>query len=189
MSPTWISSAARPDLTIIERVAHPVPGTVKDMEAPFSSSPVRVGLLGCGNVGAALAVLVDEQRDDVARRTGLSFELASVAVRDLSIDRHVSVPAAAFTTDAAAIVDDPGIDVVVEVMGGIEPARTLIVAALADAGLGDVPVVIGGVVPDEDLDELAAAGVGAVLGPGASAVEVVASVRGVVDAGVRATGD
>ncbi|HJM32900.1 MAG TPA: cobalamin-dependent protein [Acidimicrobiales bacterium] len=65
----------------------------------------------------------------------------------------------------------------------------LIVAALADAGLGDVPVVIGGVVPDEDLDELAAAGVGAVLGPGASAVEVVASVRGVVDAGVRATGD
>ena len=130
MSPTWISSAARPDLTIIERVAHPVPGTVKDMEAPFSSSPVRVGLLGCGNVGAALAVLVDEQRDDVARRTGLSFELASVAVRDLSIDRHVSVPAAAFTTDAAAIVDDPGIDVVVEVMGGIEPARTLIVAAL-----------------------------------------------------------
>lgn len=65
----------------------------------------------------------------------------------------------------------------------------LIVTALADAGLGDVPVVIGGVVPDEDLDELVASGVGAVLGPGASAVEVVASVRGVVETGPRAPSD
>ncbi|MCH2412199.1 MAG: homoserine dehydrogenase [Acidimicrobiales bacterium] len=100
------------------------------MEDPLSISPVRVGLLGCGNVGAALAVLIAEQRDDVARRTGLAFEVASVAVRDTAIDRGVPLPAEVFTTDAAAIVADPDIDVVVEVMGGIEPARELIVAAL-----------------------------------------------------------
>ncbi|MBC8363560.1 MAG: cobalamin B12-binding domain-containing protein [Actinobacteria bacterium] len=57
----------------------------------------------------------------------------------------------------------------------------LIVAALVAAGLGNVPVVIGGVVPDEDVGELEAAGVGAVIGPGTSATEVVASVRRVVD--------
>lgn len=58
----------------------------------------------------------------------------------------------------------------------------LIVRALADAGLDDVPVVIGGIVPEEDRGELAAAGVAAVLGPGASAAEVAATVRGVVGA-------
>ena len=100
------------------------------MEDPLSNSLVRVGLLGCGNVGAALAVLVAEQREDVARRAGLAFEVTSVAVRDTAIDRGVPLPAEVFTTDAAAIVTDPDIDVVVEVMGGIEPARELIVAAL-----------------------------------------------------------
>ncbi len=58
----------------------------------------------------------------------------------------------------------------------------LIVCALAEAGLDDVPVVIGGIVPEEDRGELAAAGVAAVLGPGASAAEVVASVRAVLGA-------
>ncbi len=58
----------------------------------------------------------------------------------------------------------------------------LIVRALAEAGLDDVPVVIGGIVPEEDRGELAAAGVAAVLGPGASAAEVVASVRAVLGA-------
>ena len=99
--------------------------------APMESSSVRVGLLGCGTVGAALAVLVDEQRDAVVRRTGLRLEIAAVAVRDPSIDRGVPLAADVFTTDAAAVVADPDIDVIVEVMGGVDPARALIAAALA----------------------------------------------------------
>ena len=98
--------------------------------SPDHPSTVRVGLLGCGTVGAALVVLVDEQRDIVRRRTGLDLEVAAVVVRDPSRDRGVPVDAEAFTTDAEAVVGDPSIDVVVEVMGGIDPARDLVVAAL-----------------------------------------------------------
>ncbi len=98
--------------------------------SPDHPSTVRVGLLGCGTVGAALVVLVDEQRDTVRRRTGLDLEVAAVVVRDPSRDRGVPVDAEAFTTDAEAVVGDPSIDVVVEVMGGIDPARDLVVAAL-----------------------------------------------------------
>ncbi len=94
-------------------------------------TPVRVALLGCGTVGAALVALVDEQRANVEARTGMSLEIARVAVRDLSVDRGVPVPSEAFTTDAAAAVADPGTDLVVEVMGGIQPARDLVIAALS----------------------------------------------------------
>ncbi len=97
----------------------------------MEATDVRVGVLGCGNVGAALATLVHEQSQAVADRTGLALEVAAIAVRDTSVDRGVPCPSDVFTTDAAAVVTDPGIDVVIEVMGGIEPARQLILDALA----------------------------------------------------------
>ena len=90
-----------------------------------------MGLLGCGHVGAALVSLVAERRDEVERRTGLDLEVTRIAVRNTALDRNVPVDSAAFTTDAAALVVDPDVDVVVEVMGGIEPARGLVSAALA----------------------------------------------------------
>jgi homoserine dehydrogenase len=94
------------------------------------TTPVRIGLLGCGNVGAGLVTLLGQQADAIERRTGMRLEIARVAVRNLGKDRPVDLPTSAFTHDAADVVSDPGIDVVVEVIGGIEPARTLVLDAL-----------------------------------------------------------
>jgi homoserine dehydrogenase len=104
-----------------------------------TSAPVRVGLLGCGNVGASLVGLLAEQADDIEARTGLRIEITRVAVRDLGKDRPAALPAAALTDDAAGVVADPDVDVVVELIGGIEPARSLVLDALK-AGK---PVVTG----------------------------------------------
>ena len=97
----------------------------------METSRIRIGLLGCGHVGAALVSLVAERRGEVERRTGLDLEVTRIAVRNTALDRDVPVDSATFTTDAAALVVDPEVDVVVEVMGGIEPARGLVSAALA----------------------------------------------------------
>ena len=100
---------------------------------------VRVGLLGCGNVGAQLARLVGEQAEEIEARTGVHLELAAIAVRSISKDRAVELPDGLLTTDAAAVVADPQVDVIVEVIGGIEPARSLVLAALE----AKKPVVTG----------------------------------------------
>ncbi|HET6664880.1 MAG TPA: homoserine dehydrogenase [Acidimicrobiales bacterium] len=100
---------------------------------------VRVGLLGLGNVGGPLALLLQHQAAEVEARTGVHLELAAVAVRSTSKERAVEVPEGMLTTDAAAVVADPSIDVIVEVIGGIEPARTLVLDALA----AKKPVVTG----------------------------------------------
>ncbi|MSO79275.1 MAG: homoserine dehydrogenase [Acidimicrobiia bacterium] len=91
---------------------------------------VRVGLLGCGNVGAALVRLIDEHADLITARAGVAIEITRVAVRDLSKPRDVKLPADRFTDDAASLVRDTDIDVVVETMGGVDPARALITDAL-----------------------------------------------------------
>lgn len=92
--------------------------------------PVRVGVLGCGNVGAALLILINEQHAEVARRTGLALEVRAVAVRDPGRNRNVPVDPGLFTDDPASVVANPEIDVVVEVIGGIDPAHLLVVEAL-----------------------------------------------------------
>ena len=84
---------------------------------------VRVGLLGCGNVGGALVRLIPDHADVIEARTGVPLEVARVAVRNLAKDRDLPLPARCFTDDAGAVVGDPDVDVVVEVIGGIEPAR------------------------------------------------------------------
>ncbi len=96
----------------------------------MNGSPVRVGLLGCGTVGSALIQLVQEQADGIEARTGMRLEIARVAVRNASKDRGVDLPHDRFTNDAASVVVDPEVDVVIEVIGGIEPARQLILDAL-----------------------------------------------------------
>ena len=89
---------------------------------------MRVGVLGCGNVGAALVGLIGAQGDMIEARTGLRLEVAKVAVRNMSRERPVELAEGCSPTTPAAVVDDPTIDLVVEVIGGIEPARELILA-------------------------------------------------------------
>ncbi|SDY67485.1 homoserine dehydrogenase [Micromonospora pattaloongensis] len=93
--------------------------------------PVRLALLGCGTVGAEVVRLLHEQADDLAARIGAPIELAGIAVRRLGRDRGpLPVDPELFTTDALGLVKRDDVDVVVEVVGGIEPARTWLVEAL-----------------------------------------------------------
>ncbi|MBA2446072.1 MAG: homoserine dehydrogenase [Nocardioidaceae bacterium] len=94
------------------------------------NQPVRVALLGCGVVGSEVARLLTEQADDLVARVGAPLELVGIAVRRIDRSRAVDVPRDLFTTDAHALVTRGDVDVVIEVIGGIEPARSLIVAAL-----------------------------------------------------------
>ena len=100
-------------------------------ETTSDKSVVRVGVLGCGNVGAALVQLVADRGDEIAARTGTRLEIAKVAVRSLTRKRPVHLDESILTREAAEVVADPTIDVIVEVIGGIEPARELILAAMA----------------------------------------------------------
>lgn len=93
------------------------------------SAPITVALLGGGTVGAQVARLIVEQSDDLEARIGAPLELVGVAVRDASRSRE-GVPANLITDDAEALVER-GSNIVVEVMGGIEPARTLILQAMS----------------------------------------------------------
>ena len=98
---------------------------------PVNGRTVRVGLLGCGHVGSAAARILHDHARDIERRVGARIEVTRVAVRSLSRERDVPIAADRFTADPHSIVRDPDIDVVVEVIGGIEPARTLILEAIA----------------------------------------------------------
>lgn len=89
---------------------------------------LKVALLGCGTVGSAVLRLLEEQSDDLAARVGRRIEVVGIAVR--RPDHHPGVPAALLTTDAEALVRRDDVDLVVEVIGGIEPARTLLMAAI-----------------------------------------------------------
>jgi homoserine dehydrogenase len=91
---------------------------------------VRVGVLGCGNVGGALVRLLAADRDAIWQRAGLAFDVVRVAVRDVGRERSVSLPDGCVTDDPFGLVYDATIDVVVEVMGGLEPARSVILEAL-----------------------------------------------------------
>lgn len=91
---------------------------------------IRIGVLGCGNVGAALVDLVRTQADTVEQRTGLRLEIAQVAVRNMSAQRDVDLADGVLTRDAQSLVVNPDIDLVVEAIGGIEPARGYILDAL-----------------------------------------------------------
>jgi homoserine dehydrogenase len=98
----------------------------------FTPEVLRVGLLGCGTVGSPVAKALFEEGDRLSRAAGVRFELARVAVRHPDKKRSVQLPTEIVTTDALAVAIDPEIDVVVEVIGGIEAAQTAIKGALGD---------------------------------------------------------
>jgi homoserine dehydrogenase len=96
--------------------------------ADESTRRVRVGVLGAGNVGAALVSLIGESHETLLDTVGIDLVVGKVAVRDVTAARAVEL--GSVTDDALSVVTDPEIDVVVELIGGIEPARTLIIEAL-----------------------------------------------------------
>ncbi|MEJ7649147.1 MAG: homoserine dehydrogenase [Nakamurella sp.] len=102
--------------------------TVATGPAADSERVVRVGLLGAGVVGSQVIRLLQEQSTELASKVGARLELAAIAVRDPA--KHPHLPAGLITTDTAALVARPDLDVIVEVMGGIEPARELLLTAL-----------------------------------------------------------
>ena len=95
-----------------------------------SGKPLKVAVLGCGSVGSQVVRLLVEQAADLGARVGVPVELAGVAVRRLDAAREVEVPEGLLTTDAEGLVARDDVDLVVEVIGGIEPARSLILSAL-----------------------------------------------------------
>ncbi|MFZ0160222.1 MAG: homoserine dehydrogenase [Kineosporiaceae bacterium] len=92
--------------------------------------PLKVALLGCGVVGTEVARLLTRHADELSRRVGAPLVLSGIAVRRIGRSRGLDVPAELFTTDATALVKDA--DIVIEVIGGIEPARSLILGAMAN---------------------------------------------------------
>lgn len=90
---------------------------------------LRVALLGCGSVGTQVARLMREHGDELAQRVGARLELVGIAVRDQDAPRDPSMPRELLTTDAESLI--LGADIVIELMGGIEPARAHILAAIS----------------------------------------------------------
>ena len=92
---------------------------------------VTIGLIGLGTVGTGVARLLTEHPDRIARRAGRAVRWKWVAVRDLQKRRGVSLEGVRVTTEAAQIIDDPEVDIVIETMGGVEPALDFTLKALA----------------------------------------------------------
>ncbi len=92
---------------------------------------VRVGLLGFGVVGGGTVAVLTRNANEIARRAGRGIEIVKILTRDPGKRRAQAVPEGLITTDATTILDDPTIEVVVETMGGIEPARSYVLAAIA----------------------------------------------------------
>ena len=93
------------------------------------TQPLKVALLGCGVVGSEVARIMTTHATDLAARIGAPVELAGVAVRRAGRER-AGIDPALITTDAVELVKRDDIDVVVEVIGGLEPARGLILSAM-----------------------------------------------------------
>ena len=91
---------------------------------------IKIGILGLGNIGAGTVEILRKNGALLERRLGVPLELARAADRDASRAQKLGLSAPVFTTDAAAVVKDPEVQVVVELIGGIEPARSLILAAM-----------------------------------------------------------
>jgi homoserine dehydrogenase len=89
---------------------------------------LKVGMLGCGNVGSQIARLLVANKADLASRSGAQLELVKVAVKDIKAKRD-GIATSLLTDDSYSVVNDPEIDLIIEVIGGISPAKELILAA------------------------------------------------------------
>jgi len=91
---------------------------------------ISIGLIGFGTIGTGVVKLLRDNGDLISERVGAEIYLKRIVDIDIQRSRGITVGDALLTTDAADILDDPGIDIVVELMGGYEPARTFILDAV-----------------------------------------------------------
>ena len=115
------------------RANQAVPTGARESGKSPRGAPLRIALLGCGSVGSQVARLLAEQSADLAARAGGPLEIAGIAVRRPEIARMADFDGSLITGDAVGLVTRSDVDIVVELIGGIEPARSLLLAAL-DAG-------------------------------------------------------
>jgi homoserine dehydrogenase len=94
-------------------------------------NPVKIGLLGLGTVGCGTVAVLERNADEIARRAGRGIRVVAAAARDLSRPRTCDLEDVRLTTNPVEVVDDPEVEVVVELMGGTEPARELVLRAIA----------------------------------------------------------
>ena len=92
---------------------------------------ISIGIIGLGTVGSGAWRILQENAALVRHRVGVPVEVRKIAVRDLSRDRGLSIPASILTNKPTDVVEDPDIDIVVELIGGYEPAKELILSAIA----------------------------------------------------------
>ncbi|NBV42791.1 homoserine dehydrogenase, partial [bacterium] len=96
----------------------------------MTQTTIKIGLLGLGNVGTGVVHILNENKKLIRRRTGKTLEIKSIAVRDASKQRPMTLDGIHITTDAESVIVDPEIQIIVEVMGGEYPAYDYICAAL-----------------------------------------------------------
>ncbi|MBI4518449.1 MAG: homoserine dehydrogenase [Deltaproteobacteria bacterium] len=98
----------------------------------MAAPAIRVGLIGFGTIGTGVVKLLQRQQRQISEKLGAALRLVRIADLDLKTDRGVKVGRKLLTNDATAILNDPSIDIVIELMGGYEPARRFVLAALAN---------------------------------------------------------
>jgi homoserine dehydrogenase len=91
---------------------------------------IRVGLIGWGTVGSGVVRILSKEKDLITRRLGVPLEIAQIADRDITRKRDVDVPPEILTTDPQQLIQSPNIDIILELIGGIEPARSLVLNAI-----------------------------------------------------------
>ncbi|HLQ78207.1 MAG TPA: homoserine dehydrogenase [Terriglobia bacterium] len=92
---------------------------------------INIGLIGLGTVGTGVVNILQKNAELIRRRLGVPVEVVSAAVRDLKRDRGLSLKPGVLTTNPKDVIDNPDVDIVVELIGGIEPARSLILDAIS----------------------------------------------------------
>src|SRR5213594_1112893 len=92
---------------------------------------INVGIIGLGTVVSGAFRILRDNAELIRHRVGVPVEVTKIAVRDATRDRGVAIPAGVLTTNPSQVIDDPNIDIVIELIGGYEPARELILAAIA----------------------------------------------------------
>src|SRR3989338_10546132 len=92
---------------------------------------INIGLIGFGTIGSGVAEFLLERRGVLLKRAGMDFNLSLVCDKDLSSKRGVNIPKGMLTKDAGRVINDPDIDIVVELIGGIHPAKEIVMKALS----------------------------------------------------------